>query len=53
MEISTDVLVIGGCTAGLYFAGFEAWVQKADKLWAKAGRMADLAEKDKNKMSNE
>ena len=24
MEISTDVLVIGGCTAGLYFAGLMA-----------------------------
>ena len=27
-------------------AGFDAWVQKAEKLWSKAGSMAALAEKD-------
>jgi flavin-dependent dehydrogenase len=27
-------------------AGFGDWVRKADKLWSKAGSMADLAEKD-------
>jgi flavin-dependent dehydrogenase len=27
-------------------AGFEAWTRKAEKLWAKAGSMADLAEQD-------
>jgi flavin-dependent dehydrogenase len=26
--------------------GLDAWVRKAEKLWAKAGSMADLAEKD-------
>jgi flavin-dependent dehydrogenase len=27
-------------------SAFDAWVQKADMLWSKAGSMADLAEKD-------
>jgi flavin-dependent dehydrogenase len=26
--------------------GFDAWVKKADRLWSKAGSMAELAEKD-------